>query len=92
MIRHLISDSRPYSTSILTVLVFFWITAVFSNQTIAATNTDRFHALYVPPHKITQRTFDEIVHYADLTPVNAVVLHVKTPRGKLLWPSDHSTS
>ena len=74
------------------VLVFFWIMAVFSSQTIAATNTDRFHALYVPPHKITQRTFDEIVHYATLTPVNAVVLHVKTPRGRLLWPSDNPTA
>jgi hypothetical protein len=51
---------------------------------------DRFHALYVPPHKITQRTFDEIVHYATLTPVNAVVLHVKSPNGRLLWPSKNA--
>lgn len=52
-------------------------------------NKDRFNALYIPPHKITQRTFDEIVHYAEQTPVNAVVLHVKTPKGKLLWPSEN---
>ena len=46
--------------------------------------------MYIPPHKITQRTFDEIVHYATLTPVNAVVLHVKSPKGKLLWPSENA--
>ncbi|MBC2742023.1 MAG: hypothetical protein HGJ93_02975 [Desulfosarcina sp.] len=39
---------------------------------------------------MTQRTFDEVVHYATLTPVNAVVLHVKSPRGKLLWPSENA--
>jgi hypothetical protein len=44
----------------------------------------------VPAHKITQRTLDEIVHYAAMTPVNAVVLHVKTPTGQLLWPSKHA--
>ena len=38
---------------------------------------------------VTQRTFEEIVHYATLTPVNAVVLHVKSPKGKLMWPSEN---
>ncbi|MFO7715745.1 putative glycoside hydrolase [Desulfosarcina sp.] len=56
---------------------------------MAETYKDHFNALYIPPHKITQRTFDEIVHYAGLTPVNAVVLHVKSPTGRLLWPSDN---
>jgi len=54
---------------------------------MAAARIDDAYAVYIPPHKITQRTFDEIVHYAALTPINAVVLHVKTPRGKLMWPS-----
>jgi hypothetical protein len=55
----------------------------------AADGKDRFNALYFPPHKITQRTVDEVIHYAGITPVNAVVLHVKTPKGKLMWPSDN---
>jgi hypothetical protein len=67
--------------------IFLLLTAVLGHSPAVASALDRFHAVYVPPHKITQRTFDEIVHYATLTPVNAVVLHVKSPKGKLLWPS-----
>lgn len=70
--------------------LFFLITTILGNSPTAASSTDRYYALYVPPHKITQRTFDEIVHYATLTPVNAVVLHVKSPKGKLLWPSENA--
>ena len=55
----------------------------------AADEKDQFNALYFPPHKITQRTVDEVIHYASMTPVNAVVLHVKTPNGNLMWPSDN---
>ncbi|HSO18695.1 MAG TPA: putative glycoside hydrolase [Desulfosarcina sp.] len=68
------------------------ISAVFTGVSPAAADADRFYALYVPPHKITQRTVDEIVHYSNLTPVNAVVLHVKTPKGRLLWPSDNAVA
>ncbi|WP_319525445.1 putative glycoside hydrolase [uncultured Desulfosarcina sp.] len=53
---------------------------------------DSNYAVYVPPHKITQRTLDGMVHYASQTPINAVVLHVKTPRGRLLWPSKNPTA
>ena len=91
MIRHLTSNARSHLTVVLTASAFFLvITLAFSGLSIAVTSKDRFHALYVPPHKITQRTFDEIVHYATLTPVNAVVLHVKSPTGKLLWPSGNA--
>lgn len=90
MIRHLTSNSRPHPSGVFLASVFFLIMTVFSNSSIAASNKDRFNALYIPPHKITQRTFDEIVHYATLTPVNAVVLHVKSPKGRLLWPSGNT--
>jgi hypothetical protein len=70
--------------------LFFLMTTVLGNSPTAASAADRYHAVYVPPHKITQRTFDEIVHYATLTPVNAVVLHVKSPKGRLLWPSENA--
>ncbi len=82
--------SRPYLIATLTVAVFFLVTAAFGSFSVAGTSSDRFHALYIPPHKLTQRTFDEIVHYATLTPVNAVVLHVKSPKGQLLWPSENA--
>ena len=89
MIEHLNFNTRLHRTAILSALVFFLVATAFSSLSIAGTNTDRFNALYIPPHKITQRTFDEIVHYATLTPVNAVVLHVKSPKGKLMWPSEN---
>jgi hypothetical protein len=90
MIRHLNLNSRPHLTAILIASVLFLTLTTFGNSSIAASDKDRFNALYVPPHKITQRTFDEIAHYATLTPVNAVVMHVKSPKGKLLWPSENA--
>ncbi|BBO67090.1 hypothetical protein DSCA_10200 [Desulfosarcina alkanivorans] len=84
------SESRPSFTGFWIALVLLTSAVVWNHSALAAAEPDRFNALYVPPHKITRRTFDEIVHYAALTPVNAVVLHVKTPRGKLLWPSGNA--
>ncbi|WP_372681645.1 putative glycoside hydrolase [Desulfosarcina sp.] len=71
-------------------MAFVLVATAFNRSATAGTNEDCYNALYIPPHKITKRTFDEIVHYAALTPVNAVVLHVKSPRGKLLWPSENA--
>ncbi len=82
--------TRLHRTAILAALAFPLVVTAFSSLSIAETNTDGFNALYIPPHKITQRTFDEIVHYAALTPVNAVVLHVKSPKGKLSWLSENA--
>jgi hypothetical protein len=88
MIEHLNLYTRLIPTAIMAALIASLAAMVFNSVSIAGTTKDCFNALYIPPHKITQRTFDEIIHYATLTPVNAVVLHVKSPRGKLLWPSD----
>ena len=90
MIEDLNLYTRHHRTAILAALAFSLVATAFSSLSIAGTNKDCFKALYIPPHKITQRTFDEIVHYATLTPVNAVVLHVKSPKGKLLWPSENA--
>ena len=84
------STSPPPLNVKLIGFIFFLLMTVLGNSPTAASAMDRFNALYVPPHKITQRTFDKIVHYATLTPVNAVVLHVKRPKGKLLWPSKNA--
>jgi hypothetical protein len=83
-------NTCPYRLAILAALVFFLFANAFSSLSFAETKMDCYNALYIPPHKITQRTFDEVVHYATLTPVNAVVLHVKSPKGKLLWPSKNA--
>ncbi len=90
MTEHLIFFTRLYRTPILAALAFALVATAFNSLSIAGTRKDCFNALYIPPHKITQRTFDELVHYATLTPVNAVVLHVKSPKGKLLWPSENA--
>jgi hypothetical protein len=74
----------------LATLVIFLLATAFSSLSFAETSNDGVNALYIPPHKITRRTFDEVVHYATSTPVNAVVLHVKSPKGKLSWPSEHA--
>ncbi len=87
IIRPLTAPACVRLTVMLIIAISVLITAPWIDLSWAAASADRFNALYVPPHKITQRTFDEIVHYAALTPVNAVVLHVKTPTGKLMWPS-----
>lgn len=92
MLRILNANSRPHLTAMFGVAIFLLVTIGLNSLSTAAAPLDRFYAVYVPPHKITQRTFDEIVHYATLTPVNAVVLHVKTPMGKLLWPSNNPTA
>ena len=83
------TSRSPLTVKLIGFLFVLMMTGLGISTTTASA-TDRYHALYVPPHKITQRTFDEIVHYATLTPVNAVVLHVKSPKGRLLWPSENA--
>jgi hypothetical protein len=86
------STPLPTVKTLPAVSFFCWIAAAMLFPSPAAAAVDSHYAVYVPPHKITGRTLDEIVHYAALTPVNAVVLHVKTPRGRLLWPSKNPTA
>jgi len=83
----LLKKNSPHAVVVFIAALLFLAISAFSQATFAGTGMDRFNALYFPPHKITQRTLDEIVHYAGITPVNAVVLHVKTPTGKLMWNS-----
>jgi hypothetical protein len=47
------------------------------------------NAIYLPPHSFTERKIDEITHYAGLTGLNAVVLHVKDPYGRIRWKSNN---
>jgi hypothetical protein len=88
----LISIRRSRLTVLLPVSVALLIVTAFCRPAMATVILGHYHALYVPSHKITRRTLDEIVHYAALTPVNAVVLHVKTAKGRLMWPSENPTA
>jgi len=46
-------------------------------------------ALYLPSHCFTERKIDEFVHYAKLAGINAAVLHVKDPHGRIRWRSSN---
>jgi hypothetical protein len=50
---------------------------------------ERIKAIYLPSHCFTERKITEFNHYAALTGLNAVVLHVKDPHGMLRWRSQN---
>lgn len=86
--------TRKYRLQPTPILIFALCALLFTatGSTASASTPlakDAYCAVYLPAHKITPRTLDEIVHYASLSPINAVVLHVKTPRGELAWAAKH---
>jgi hypothetical protein len=54
-----------------------------------ASTPEDINALYLPSHCITERKIDEFVHYAKLAGINAAVLHVKDPHGRIRWKSNN---
>ncbi|NNG00707.1 MAG: hypothetical protein HKM93_15080 [Desulfobacteraceae bacterium] len=50
---------------------------------------DQVRSIYVPADRISQRIVTEIIHYAEEIPINAAVLHVKDPYGRLAWNAGH---
>jgi hypothetical protein len=52
-----------------------------------ASTPEDINALYLPSHCFTERKIDEFVHYAKLAGINAAVLHVKDPHGRIRWVS-----
>ncbi|MGB9439958.1 MAG: putative glycoside hydrolase [Desulfobacterales bacterium] len=52
-----------------------------------ASAPDNITALYLPSHCFTERKIEEFVHYAKLAGINAAVLHVKDPHGRIRWKS-----
>lgn len=59
-----------------------------SSRSIAAM-PDSINAVYLPAHKCSDRKISELLHYADIAKLNAVVIHVKDPFGKISWKSNH---
>lgn len=65
------------------------VTILFlSSQSIAAI-PDNIHAVYLPSHKCSDRKISELIYYAGIANLNAVVIHVKDPFGKISWKSSH---
>ena len=54
-----------------------------------ASTPENINALYLPSHCFTERKIDEFVHYAKLAGINAAVLHVKDPHGRIRWKSNN---
>ncbi len=44
--------------------------------------------VYLPAHNINSRRIAEFVHYAGQVGLNAIVLHVKDPYGRIAWNSE----
>lgn len=52
-----------------------------------ANTYEHINALYLPSHSFSERKIDEFIHYAQLAGINAAVLHVKDPHGRIRWQS-----
>ena len=61
---------------------------MFSSDGFAAL-PEKVNAIYLPSHCFTERKITEFAHYAALTGLNAVVLHVKDPYGRIRWKSNN---
>lgn len=59
---------------------------MFSSDGFAAL-PEKVNAIYLPPYSLTERKITEFFHYASLTGLNAVVMHVKDPHGRIHWKS-----
>ncbi len=72
--------------------VFLLLPAILSLQmafsaSASADLPSHVRAVYFPPYALNRRAVDIYVHQARQLGLNAVVLHLKNPRGKLFWPS-----
>ncbi len=61
---------------------------MFSSDGLAAM-PETVNAIYLPSHGFTERKTTEFAHYAALAGLNAVVLHVKDPHGRIRWKSNN---
>jgi len=66
--------------------IFLAASVVLSTEGRAAL-PEKIKAIYLPPHCFTERKITDFAHYARLTGLNAVVLHVKDPHGWIRWKS-----
>jgi hypothetical protein len=89
--RIIVSNCIPLKQrKLVFFLLFIFLTAsvMLSSDGFAAP-PEEVKAIYLPSHCFTTRKIIEFNHYAALTGLNAVVLHVKDPRGMLRWKSEN---
>ena len=71
------------------LLGVFLMGNMFIASDTCAAQPENIKAIYLPSHSFTDRKISEFTHYARLTGLNAVVLHVKDPYGKIRWKSNN---
>ena len=79
---------RQYKKRFWGIIGNLVILLFLSSQSIATT-PDNINAVYLPSHKCSDRKISELIYYAGLAPLNAAVLHVKDPFGRISWKSNH---
>ncbi len=71
------------------LLGVFLMGNMFIASDTCAAQPENIKAIYLPSHSFTDRKISEFTHYARLTGLNAVVLHVKDPYGRIRWKSNN---
>jgi hypothetical protein len=84
-VTHLISGKYPK----IVWFLFFILLAdcIMLGSDGLAAMPENLKAVYLPSNCFTERKISEFNHYAGLAGFNAVVLHVKDPRGMIRWKS-----
>ncbi len=63
------------------------ISLFITSRSLAAPLPEAVKSVYIPSHLYSDRKVTELIHYAKLAKINAVVLHVKDPHGRINWKS-----
>ncbi|MFW6324406.1 MAG: putative glycoside hydrolase [Desulfovibrionales bacterium] len=77
---------RYLSAQWFTVLFLLVAPLALAGKAESADPPDPVRALYLS-HRFDEKSIDSFLHYAEQTGINAAVLHVKDPQGKLYWNS-----
>ncbi len=88
-LQKLLSFDRPGNVRRWIIIISSLIVSLFITSKSLAALPESVNAVYIPSHGYTERKVSELIHYAKLTKMNAVVLHVKDPYGKLNWKSQN---
>jgi hypothetical protein len=89
-----VSNLPPGKTPILIFFLcsLFLIGGSYAGADSPAALPENVKAIYLPSHGFAERQIGEFIHYAGLTGLNAVVMHVKDPKGLIYWRSRNQTA
>lgn len=77
--------SISVTTKLQAILVFFCFVVIVPVS--HAEIPSKLTGVYLPPNHLSKRRLSEFIHYSRYTKMNAVVLHMKDPRGMIYWDS-----